>query len=88
MARTKFDIYVFISTLCNRSTPSNHQLINHVDDVMVSVLALSAVYRGFEAWSGKTKDYEIGICSFSVKDRRLRSKSKDWLARNEYNVSE
>jgi len=29
---------------------------------MVSVLALSAVDREFELWSGQTNDYEIGIC--------------------------
>jgi hypothetical protein len=55
---------------------------------MVSVLASSAVYRGFEPRSGKTKDYEIGICCFSAKHAALRSKSKDWLARNQNNVSE
>ena len=31
--------------------------------VMVSVLATSAVGRGFEPRSGQTKDNEIGICS-------------------------
>jgi hypothetical protein len=30
--------------------------------VMVSVLASSAVDRGFEHQSGQTKDYKIGIC--------------------------
>jgi hypothetical protein len=29
---------------------------------MVSVLALSAIDRGFKPWSGQTKDYKIGIC--------------------------
>ena len=32
---------------------------------MVSVLASSAVDRGFEPGSVQTKDYEIGICCFS-----------------------
>jgi len=36
--------------------------INHIVGVMVSVLALSAVDRGFEFQSGQTKDYKIGIC--------------------------
>jgi hypothetical protein len=36
----------------------------------------------------QTKDYEIGICCFSAKDAALRSKSKDWFARNQNNVSE
>jgi hypothetical protein len=33
---------------------------NHIDGVMVSVLVLSVVDRGFEL-------YKIGICCFSVK---------------------
>ena len=54
---------------------------------MVSVLALSEVDRGFEPRSGQTKDYEIGICCFSAKHTALRRKNKDWLARNQSNVS-
>jgi hypothetical protein len=34
---------------------------------MVSMLASSAVDRGFELRSGQTKDYDIGICCFSAK---------------------
>ena len=34
-----------------------------------------------------TKDYKIGICSFSAKRAALRGKSKDWLAWNHDNVS-
>jgi hypothetical protein len=49
---------------------------------MVSVLTLSAVDRGFELWSCQTKDYKIG------KYTALSRKSKDWLARNQNNVSE
>jgi hypothetical protein len=55
---------------------------------MVSVLASSVVDRGFKPWSGQTKDYKIGICCFSAKHAALRRKSKDWLARNQDNVSE
>jgi hypothetical protein len=55
---------------------------------MGSVLASSAVYRGFEPRSGQTKDYKIGICCFSTKHAALRSKSKEWLARDQNNVSE
>ena len=55
---------------------------------MYSVLVSSAVDRGFEPWSGKTKDYKIGICCFSTKHAGLRRKSKDWLARNQETVSE
>jgi hypothetical protein len=54
---------------------------------MVSVLASSAVDRGFEPRSGQTKDYKIGICCFSAKHAALRRESKDWFARNQNNVS-
>jgi hypothetical protein len=55
---------------------------------MVSVLASSAVDRGFELRADQTKDYKIGMCCFSAKHAALRRKSKDWLARNQDNVSE
>jgi hypothetical protein len=61
---------------------------NHIAAVMVSVLASSAVDRGFEPRSGQAKDYKIGMCCFSAKHAALRRKSKDWLARNQNNVSE
>ena len=61
---------------------------NHIGDVMVSVLVSSAVDRGFESRSGQTKDYEIAICCFSTKHAALRRKRKDWLVRNQDNVSE
>ena len=35
----------------------------------------------------QTKDYEISICCFSVKHGPYRNKNKDWLARNQDNVS-
>jgi len=52
------------------------------------VLSTTVVDRGFEPRSGQTKDYEIGICCFSDNQAALRSKGKDWLARNQDNVSE
>jgi hypothetical protein len=55
---------------------------------MVSLLASSAVDRGFEPRSGQTNDYKINMCCFSAKHTALRRKSKDWLARNQTNVSE
>ena len=55
---------------------------------MVSVLASSAVDRGFEPQSGQIKDYEIGMCCFSANHTALRRKSKYWLARNQNNLSE
>ena len=56
--------------------------MNRIGDVMVSVLASSAVDCGFELRSGQAKDYTIGICCFSAKRAALRRKSKDWLAQN------
>ena len=55
---------------------------------MDSVLASSVVDRGFEHRSGQTKDYKIGLCCFPAKHAALRRISKDWLARNQNNVSE
>jgi hypothetical protein len=55
---------------------------------MFRVLASSAVDRGLEARSGQTKDNTTGICWFSAKHAALRRKSKDWLSRNQNNVSE
>ena len=64
----------------------SHDNINQkhrIGGVMVSVLASSAVDRGFEPRSGQTKDYKIGICCLSAKHAALRRKSKYWLARSE-----
>jgi hypothetical protein len=61
--------------------------MNLIGGVMVRMLASSAVDHGFKLWSGQTKDYNIGICCFSAKHTSLWSKSKDWLARAQDNVS-
>jgi hypothetical protein len=61
---------------------------NRIDGVMVSVLASKAVDYGLEPRSGQTKEYKIGIFCFSAKHAALRRKSKNWLARNQENVSE
>ena len=55
---------------------------------MVSVLASSVVDRRFEHRSDQTKDYRIDMCCFSAKHAAVRRKNKDWLARNQNNVSE
>ena len=60
---------------------------NCIGGLMVRVLSSSVVDRGFEPRSGQTKDYKIDICCFSAKHTALRSKSKDWLAQNQNNVS-
>ena len=62
-------------------------ITNHIGGVMVSMLTSSAGDHGFEPQSGQTKDYKIGICCSSAKHTSLRSKSKDWLAWNQNNVS-
>ena len=62
--------------------------MNNIGGVMVSMLASSAVDRGFEPISGQYKDYRIGICCFSAKQAALRRKNKDWLDQNQDNVSE
>ena len=53
---------------------------------MVSVLASSVVDHGMEPRLFQAKDYKIDICWFSTKHAALRSKIKDWLAQNQYNV--
>ena len=52
------------------------------------MLASSVIDRGFETRSGQTIDYKIDICYFSAKHVTQRSKGKDWLVRNQNNVSE
>jgi len=51
---------------------------NRIGDVMVSVLASSAVDRGFEPRSDQARDYKIGICRFYAKHEVLRRKTS-WL---------
>jgi hypothetical protein len=48
---------------------------------------LACVERGFEPRSGQTKHYKISICCFFAKHTPLRRNSKDWLPRNQDNVS-
>ena len=62
--------------------------MHHIGGVMVSLLASSAVDRGFEPRSGQAKDYTIGIYCYSAKHAALRRKSKAWSAGNQANVSE
>ena len=68
----KEEIYTFsVITLLNL-----HNFSNRIGGVMVSVIASSAVDRGFETWLGQTKDYKISICCLSAKHAALRRKSK------------
>jgi hypothetical protein len=63
----------------------NNFLRNSLCGIMVIMLTLSVVDHGFNDKSDQTKDYKIDICCFSVKHTALRSKSKEWLARNQDN---
>ena len=60
---------------------------NRIGGIMVSVLHLNALDYEFEHRSGQIKDYEISIGCFPTLNAALRSKSKDWLARNQNYVS-
>ena len=59
-----------------------------ISSVIVRVLASSAVDRGLESRSGQTKDYQLAFVAYITKHADIRRKSKDWLARNQDNVSE
>jgi hypothetical protein len=52
------------------------------------MFASSAIDRGFEPQSGQIKDFKIGMYCFSAKQAALKRKNKDWLARNQNDVSE
>ena len=52
------------------------------------ILASSAIDRVFEPRSGQTTNYQIGNCCFPAKYSALRRKRKDWLSRNQKNVSQ
>ena len=62
--------------------PVDLRFSNHIG----SMLTKSAVDRGFEPWSGQTKNWRIGICYFFGNHTVLRSKS--WWAHNLDNMSE
>ena len=56
-----------------------------IGGVLVSLLDSSSAYNSrFEPRPGPTT---VGICCFLAKHAALRRKSKDWLARNQDNVS-
>ena len=55
--------------------------------MLVSAFVSSMVDRGCETRSGHIKDYKIDINCYFAKHVVLKGKSKDWLARNQDNVS-
>ena len=58
---------------------------NRIDGVMVIIS--SVVDPVLAPISGQTKNYKIDICCFSANHAAFRRKSKEWLARNQDNVS-
>jgi hypothetical protein len=82
-------IVIYVDNICIRwETDQQCPPKTLIGSVIVSVLASSAVYRGFESRSGKTKDYQLVFVAYNAKHAELRRKSKDWLPRNQDNVSE
>ena len=78
ISTTSLITFRFMLTHCSKSC---------IGDVIVNVFVLSVVGRGFDPRFGQTKDYKIGSFCFSAKHAALSRKSKDWLARNQNNVS-
>ena len=62
--------------------------MNSISGIMANVFDSSAVYCGFEIWSGQTTEYKIGICCIFAKHASLWRRSKHWLGRNQDSVSE
>ena len=60
---------------------------NRIGGVMVSVLAWSAIDRGFEPLLGQAKDFNIGMCCFSATHAALRRKSKDTTMRKQTQIT-
>jgi len=48
--------------ISHKFLPYTFRELNHIRDVMVTVLALSVEDRVFEFLSGQTKHYNIGMC--------------------------
>jgi hypothetical protein len=85
--------YVIYCHLCRQYVFAEKQARNAhqrllIGSVIVSVLGLSAVDRGFKSRSGQTKDYKLVFVAYNTKHAVLKRKNKDWLARNQDNVSE
>ena len=69
-------------------TKLQHINTNHIGGVIASVIASITTHRGYELRLDQTKDYTIGLFCFSAKHAVFRSKSQEWLAQNQDNVSE
>jgi hypothetical protein len=67
---------------------SSYQNVKSIGGVMVSMLASSEAHCGFESRSDQTKNIKLILVDSSRKHTSLRRKIKDWLARNQDNVTE
>jgi hypothetical protein len=82
-------IVIYVDNICIRwETDQKCSPKTLTGSVIVSVLASSALDRGFESRLGQTKDYQLVFVAYNAKHAELRRKSKDWLARNQDNMSE
>jgi hypothetical protein len=72
--------YEFDYILICKTIPKHINNFYGIGGVIVGVLASHAVDCAFDARSGQTKGYEIGISCFSAKNGASRSKNKDWLS--------
>ena len=76
-----------VSLTCKFTKNDSIDRYSSVFGIMVGMLASIAVDRGYEPRSGLSKDYKICSCGLSTMHTVLRRKSKDWLPRNQDNVS-
>ena len=82
-------IVIYVENICIRwETDQKCSPKTLIGSVIVSVLASSAIYRGFESRSCHTKDYQLVFVAYNAKHAELRRKSNIWLTRNPDNVSQ
>ena len=66
-------IVIYVDNICIRSeTDLKCSRKTLIGNVIVSVLASSAVDRGFESRSGQTKDYQLICVAYNAKHAELR----------------
>ena len=76
-----------LKTFHNVSFLIGQKFLNHIGGIMIYMFTSSVIDCGLEPWLGQSEDYKIGICCFCAKHAALRRKIKDWLARNQDDVS-
>ena len=62
------------NTIIPQAHPIQVPLQLYIGGIMVSILSLRVVDRGFEPLSGQTNEYKIGIFFFSAKYAVLKSR--------------